>query len=345
MKAAIIGASGYGGVELIRILQHHPHLEQLTIFSSSTVGEELSVSYPHTYKITELAFNEINPEAISECADVVFLATPNGISNKLTPQFEKLGLKVIDLSGDLRIKDSEVYEEFYNLPFGNETTVQRAVYGLTEWNKENIAFAQTIANPGCYATAALLGLLPITKANIVQKSPIIIDAKSGVTGAGRSLNLGTHYSEINENFKAYKIHQHQHIPEIQQLLIAYNGELAPIMFTPHLVPMLRGIMCTMYVTLTEKMSSEEVHAIYEEAYANKPFVRVRPLGSWPSTKEVKGSNYCDISVAVDERTGLLTIVSTIDNLMKGAAGQAVQNMNVMFNFNETDGLTFLPVYP
>ncbi|PLT30400.1 N-acetyl-gamma-glutamyl-phosphate reductase [Peribacillus deserti] len=344
MKVSIVGATGYGGAELIRIINNHSHLTLASVHSSSKTGQAISNEYPHFMHEVDDILLEINPEQMAKTSDLVFLATPNGISKGLTPFFKDLNIKIIDLSGDLRIKDRDEYQKWYKKEAADEEVIGRAVYGLSEWNKENILQADMIANPGCFPTATLLGLAPLIQ-NFSAIEDIIIDAKTGVSGAGRSLSAASHFSEVNENLKIYKVLEHQHTPEIEQQIKAWNQHTPNISFSAHLVPMTRGIMATMYVKVDRGTSFQEIWDLFKSAYEDKPFVRLHPPGSFPSTKHVYGSNYCDIGVAYDDRTNRITIVSVIDNLMKGAAGQAVQNANLMFGFNETDGLQYLPLFP
>ncbi len=344
MKAAIIGATGYGGAELIRLLNDHDHVSEITVYSSSKAGESLSGLFPH------LAGAGLNPvlkkiEPQNMEADVVFLATPSGVSTNLTPQLIQAGQTVIDLSGDFRIKKPADYEKWYNKAAPDPAFLEKSVYGLTEWERENVLSANLIANPGCYPTSVLLALGPLLKKRVIDPGRIIIDAKSGVSGAGRGTSLTAHFGEMSENFKAYKVNRHQHIPEIEQQLSKWDSSTGPISFTTHLVPMVRGILSTIYVDLNDGQNEKDLSAIYMDEYADEPFVRIRKPDDMPATKEVRGSNFCDIGFAVDSRTGRATIVSAIDNLVKGAAGQAVHNMNVRFGFDEKAGLNHLPVYP
>ncbi len=345
MKAAVIGGTGYGAIELIRLIHHHPYLEVGSVVSNSQAGTKFSDSYPHLVDIIDEPLESFNAIKLSKENDIVFLATPSGVSSKLVPELIAKGIKCIDLSGDFRLRSSSGYETWYKQPAADEQLLINAVYGLSEIYPEKIKNASIIANPGCYSTASSLGLLPIVKTGLADYESIIVDAKSGVSGAGRGLSPTSHYAEINENLKAYKLGAHQHIPEIEQTLLDETGIPITITFTTHLVPMTRGIMCTIYVKLTEKVSTKDVHQIYSEFYKNKPFVRVRPEGSIPAAKEVFGSNYCDIGLHVDQRTNRLTIISVIDNLVKGAAGQAVQNANLMFDWDERAGLSGIPLYP
>ena len=345
MKIAIIGATGYGGAELIRILHQHPSVSIHSFHTSSQQGIAINESYPHLQTVINDKLESIDPEKMAKEVDLVFTATPSGISTKLVPELLKAGLKVIDLSGDYRLKNSETYEEWYKLVPGNEEVLDKAVYGLTEWLDEDVTTTQLISNPGCFPTAVLLGLAPVVKNHLIDEKSIIIDAKTGVSGAGRGLSAATHFSETNENFKIYKVNEHQHIPEIEQALAGWNSKIEAVTFSTHLVPMTRGIMATMYVNVNQETNIEQLFSLYHESYADNYFVRIREQGVFPSTKEVTGSNFCDISLAYDERTNRITIVSVIDNLMKGAAGQAVQNMNKMLGIDEKTGLSFIPVYP
>ncbi|MDY0396152.1 N-acetyl-gamma-glutamyl-phosphate reductase [Virgibacillus halophilus] len=344
MKAAIIGATGYGGAELIRILHQHPEVQIASIHSTSRQGNPAYASYPHLQDVLCLDFDDIATEHIMGTADVVFTATPSGVSSKLIPGLMKTDAKVIDLSGDFRIKNPESYEMWYKKPASDPQLVNDAVYGLSEWYQADIQQARLVANPGCYATAALLGLAPLIQKGWVDPASVIIDAKSGVSGAGRTQSAVAHFPEMNDNFKIYKVNQHQHIPEIEQVLSRWGGQMPPITFSTHLVPMTRGIMATIYANVAKETSLKQLYELYHQVYDNNYFVRLREH-NFPGTKEVYGSNFCDIALAFDERTNRITIVSVIDNIMKGASGQAVQNMNIMFGLCEKTGLEFLPVYP
>ncbi|WP_078548145.1 N-acetyl-gamma-glutamyl-phosphate reductase [Litchfieldia alkalitelluris] len=346
MKAAIIGVTGYSGIELVRLLENHPYVTIHSVHSSSQVGALLKESYPHLVNLINHQLEEINTEKIAQEVDVVFLATPAGIASKLAIEFLNQNVKVIDLSGDFRLKDPQVYEAWYKKSAASTDHLQKAVYGLSEWNREKITSASFISNPGCYPTATLLGLAPLVKNKMIDEKSIIIDAKSGVSGAGRNASLATHYAEINDNLKIYKVNQHQHIPEIEQILKSWNEEVNTITFSTHLVPMTRGIMATIYANANnDSFTTDSLLDLYKTSYENKPFVRIREKGVYPSTKEVHGSNFCDISVTYDERTGRVTIVSVIDNLVKGAAGQAIQNLNIMMNIDEKTGLHRIPMFP
>lgn len=345
MKVGIIGASGYGGVELYRILSMHPYVSLCNLYTSSDESRLYQIVYPHLNQLSEETLQPIDTELIKQENDVIFLATPSGISAQLTPQLQDEQVKIIDLSGDLRLKNRKQYEAWYKKTPAPTSVLTKAVYGLSEINAIKVQDAKIVANPGCYPTATLLGLAPVVKEKIVKPSSIIIDAKSGVSGAGRKPSLNTSFVEIQDNLTIYKVHEHQHIPEIEQMLHEWDEEVGPITFSTHLVPMTRGIMSTIYLELLEDWENNRLLDLYRQFYEPHPFVRIRVDGTFPSTKEVYGSNYCDISLKIDERTKRVTIVSVIDNLMKGAAGQAVQNFNIMHGFEETAGLNMYPLYP
>jgi N-acetyl-gamma-glutamyl-phosphate reductase len=345
IRAAIIGSTGYGGVELVRLLLGHPHVEITSVVSSSTSGVPFTQGYPHLRELVDHLLDPLDVDLIKSKADVVFAATPHGVSAELVPQLLTAGLKVIDLSGDFRLKDGTIYEQWYKHKPADASLLASAVYGLAEVFSDEYRGATFISNPGCYPTATLLGLIPAVQAGVLDLSSIIIDAKSGVSGAGRGLSMSTHYSETNENFTAYKINKHQHTPEIEQTLTRVVGQPVTVTFTTHLVPMTRGIMCTMYGSLNGSYTDADLIALYRDYYAARRYVRIRDQGKWPATKEVWGSNYCDIGFSVDSRTNRLTIVSVIDNLVKGAAGQAIQNLNLMMGWDEATGLLLAPVYP
>ncbi|WP_096187809.1 N-acetyl-gamma-glutamyl-phosphate reductase [Evansella halocellulosilytica] len=345
MRAAIVGATGYGGAELIRLLYNHPEVELSSIHSSSQKGTSIIESYPHLYDLESKALEEIDPVLMKQKADVVFLSTPPGISAKITPLLLEQGLSVIDLSGDLRLKDPEQYKKWYHLKPADDEIIMQSVYGLSEWARHQLKGAQLISNPGCYPTASLLGLGPVINEKVIETNSIIIDAKSGVSGAGRSPMPISHFSEMTNNFKIYKVNEHKHIPEIEQTLQQWDEEVTRVTVSTHLVPMTRGIMTTIYANAKEPMTEKQLRDLYMEVYSRSPFVRVREEGVYPATKEVHGTNYCDIGITFDERTGRITIVSVIDNLMKGAAGQAIQNLNLAMGIDETAGLQYIPIYP
>ncbi|TVY09347.1 N-acetyl-gamma-glutamyl-phosphate reductase [Paenibacillus cremeus] len=345
LRAAIVGSTGYGGVELIRLLLTHPNVAITSVISSSSAGAPIADGFPHLNQIMTDTLDAVDVELIRGKADVVFLATPHGVAAELAPKFLDAGMKVIDISGDFRLTSGEVYEKWYKHKPADPAYVEKAVYGLCEVFGEEVRGAEFISNPGCFPTATLLGLAPLAAKGWIDLKSIIVDAKSGVSGAGRGLSLSSHFSEINENFLAYKVNKHQHTPEIEQVLGRLAGEEVVMTFTTHLVPMTRGILSTIYVNLNATRSEDEIRELYRSYYEGRRFVRIREQGKYPATKEVTGSNYCDIGMSLDPRTGRLTVISVIDNVVKGAAGQAVQNLNLLMGWDEATGLAFTPVYP
>lgn len=345
MKAGIIGANGYSGIELIRLLMNHPLVDPEMLVSHSTQGSEIQQLYPHLTGLLNRRLEDFDADELARRTDVVFFATPAGVSKELLPECLKRGLICIDLSGDFRLKDPSAYENWYHQSPAEAGLLQDAVYGLSEINRRRIEGARLIANPGCYPTASLLGLAPAVKDGAIDLSSIIIDGKSGVSGSGKSLVPGNLYCEVSESVKAYQLGTHKHTPEIEQGIAAMSGEKENITFTAHLIPMTRGLMCTIYAKLAKGYSTKKFLEMYECFYEKSPFVRIRPLGTWPATKEVAGSNFCDIGLNVDGRSRRLTIVSVIDNVVKGAAGQAIQNLNIIKGWDEQTGLALAPIYP
>lgn len=343
MKIGIIGATGYGGLELIRLLHNHPEAEYIDLFTSSEEGIQFSNKYTHLMNIYDQPLLAIEPNRLTEY-DVIFTSTPSGVSSEILPSLIGKGPKLIDLSGDFRLKNPMDYEQWYKKTPAPSEAIEKSVYGLTEWNEAAIRHSDLIANPGCYPTAVLLSLLPLLKDNLIDGANIIIDAKSGVSGAGNKPSQMTHFSETNENTAIYKIHQHQHIPEIEQAIHIFAGLASPITFTTHLVPMTRGILATSYASLKSNVTEQQLTNALKETYANHPFVRIIEQTDKFGTNQVYGSNFCDIHVKVDPRTNRATIVSVIDNLVKGAAGQAIQNMNVQFNLDQKTGLQQVPLF-
>lgn len=350
LNVIVVGASGYSGIELIRILLQHPKVNIHHLFVHSQEGESIDRIYPHLRHLLESPIEKLSDLTIEKIVElkkeneVVFLATPSGVSKELGAQFLEAGFKVIDLSGDLRLKEPTQYEHWYHLEAADSSLLQQAVYGLSEVFPKEIKEANFIANPGCYATSILLALAPLYRRKLPIKS-VIIDAKSGVSGAGRGYSRNTHFSEVNENFKAYKVGRHQHIPEVEQILTDLSGHQVTVQMMTHLLPITRGILSTIYLDLEKEYKEEELVQYYVEDYGNQPFIRVRPSGEYPETKQVVGSNYCDIGIFLDQRTKRLILFSAIDNLMKGAAGQAVQNLNLMMGWEQELGLRFVPIYP
>jgi N-acetyl-gamma-glutamyl-phosphate reductase len=345
VKVGVIGATGYAGVELLRLLARHPQAELSIITSKSFAGDKISQVYPNLKGIVDLRCEKLDYEEISSRAEVVFTALPHGVSMSIVPELLKAGLKVIDLSGDYRYHKLDSYEEWYEAPHCSAELLDKAVYGLPELNKEKIKESNLIANPGCYPTSAILALAPVVKKGLIDLNSIIVDSKSGVTGAGRKPSRVTHFSDVSENFKAYKVAQHRHTSEIEEKLGFLIDQEIVLSFTPHLVPMKRGILSTSYAQLKKDMTTEELINLYYEFYDNAPFVRICDSGELPETKHVVTSNHCDIGLKVDSRTGRVVIVSAIDNLIKGASGQAIQNFNLILGFSEATALKFAGIFP
>ncbi|WFD08643.1 N-acetyl-gamma-glutamyl-phosphate reductase [Tepidibacter hydrothermalis] len=344
IKAGVIGSTGYAGQQLVWFLNNHPDVKINFLSSHSYSGVSFSKIYGNYSKSIESICVDIK-EAESKLSeiDILFIALPHGKSFNLVKKALNLGVKVIDLGADFRLKDPDIYKQWYALDHQAINLLPKSIYGLPELNRKIIKESNLIANPGCYPTASILALTPLLKSNIIDPFSIIIDAKSGVSGAGRSLNTSILYGECNESIKAYSVSSHRHTPEIEQVLSQINSENISLLFTPHLVPMNRGILTTCYGNLVKDISQEELYKIYSSFYKDESFVRV--IEEIPETKWVKGSNFCDIAIRVDERTKKVIIVSAIDNLIKGAAGQAVQNMNIMFNLDENKGLDLLSMFP
>lgn len=345
IKAGLIGATGLSGIELARLLLEHPETDISVLTSQTYSQERISKIYPHLFGKLNIRLEELNPEEVVSKSDVIFLALPHGHSAELVKVAFEAGKKVIDLGADYRFDDLSVYESIYNTKHSGSELLSQAVYGLPEANREIIKKSQLIANPGCYPTGALLALLPIISSKAVEGEEIIIDSKSGVSGAGRKPEVEYLYVTCSENAGAYKVASHRHGPEIEQELKKYMGNEAGVIFTPHLLPMTRGILTTVYVKINDSFSEEEIREIYERAYENEPFVHMLEAGTWPQTKWVSGTNNCLLNICVDKKSSRLIAVSVIDNLIKGASGQAVQNMNLLFGLNEDTGLKHTAVYP
>jgi len=337
IKTAIVGATGYVGEELVKFLAQHPQVEISYIISHSYVGQSYASIYPSFNNIITEKCLEKNLEELADKVDVLFIALPHGIAcKKIKPELLKK-VKVIDLGADFRLKSQEIYQEWYNVEHEAPELLNEAVYGLCEWKREKIKNARLIANPGCYTTCSIMSLLPIVREGLIEEDSIIVDAKSGVTGAGRSLGLSVHFTECNESTKAYKIASHRHTPEIEQELGV------KLTFTPHLIPMQRGILATCYAKLKDKsLTYEDIRQVYLKYYKNEYFVRILEKDTYPETRWVRGSNFFDVNFKIDNRTGNIVIIGAIDNLVKGAAGQAVQNMNIMFGLDERIGIDNVP---
>jgi len=336
LKVAVVGATGYAGCELIKILLRHPETEITSISAKIDKPGPISDIFPIFKGQIDLVCDELDIKAATKAADLVFLALPHKVSMEFAPKFLESGKKVVDLSADYRLSSASEYEAWYGTKHTSTGLLSSSVYGLPELYRKDIAKAKLLANPGCYPTASILGCAPLVKKTLIDTEQIIIDAKSGITGAGRAPSIGLHFPEANENFKAYKINQHQHMPEINQELSKLAGSKISVTFTPHLVPMNRGILSTIYFTLNKKLDTEDAIKIYGDFYKGEPFVRVLGEGVFPETKNVCGTNFCDIGIKVAGKRAI--VVTAIDNLWKGAASQAVQNMNIMQGYKETLGI-------
>lgn len=341
MKVGILGATGYTGQELVRLLQQHPEVQITFLGSSSSAGAAYENMFP---QFMDNQLGKLENEQVPD-VDVIFCALPHGLTAARTAEWLKRGIKVIDLGADFRLKDPEVYRTWYKIEHPASELIPEAVYGIPELYREEIRGKSLVANPGCFPTASILGLAPLLKKNLLIANSIIIDAKSGVSGAGRGATLGTHFSEVNENFKAYGVAEHRHTPEIEQQLSLAAGHSFHVSFTPHLVPMIRGILATIYAQVGDGVSEDTLRACWEEAYKDEEFVHILPQGIWPQTKYALSSNHVFLQLKLDQRTGRVIVVSAIDNLVKGAAGQAIQNMNIISGFPENMGLGARGLWP
>ncbi len=341
-KIGIVGGTGYTGAELLRLLANHSHVEVIAITSRSEEGKLISDIYPSLRGHYDLRFTNPSVDELAKC-DLVFFATPHGVAMDQVPELIDRGVKVVDLGADFRIKDTVEWSKWYGMEHRTPDYVAKAAYGLPEINRETIKGAKLVANPGCYPTATQLGLIPLLEAGIINPAHLIVDAKSGVSGAGRGANIGSLLCEASESFKAYGASGHRHLPEIKQGLQAVSDSPVGLTFVPHLVPMIRGIHSTMYATLTD--TSVDLQALFEERYKDEFFVDVMPAGSLPETRSTKGANFCRIAVYRPQGGDKVVVLSVIDNLVKGAAGQAIQNMNIMLDLPENQGLTALGMMP
>lgn len=344
LKVAVVGASGYTGVELIRLLVGHPEIEITCVTSRQHEGLPINQVFPTLTGFCELPCDSLDVTAIADKAELIFTALPHKSAMEVIPGFLAAGCKVVDLSADYRLKDQFVYEQWYQ-EHSSPKLLEEAVYGLPELFRQEIYGARLVANPGCYPTSVALGLAPLLKNRLIDPATLIIDSKSGATGAGRSAKQGSLYCEVNEGFKAYGVASHRHTPEIEQTLSLLSGRPVEVNFTPHLLPVNRGILSTMYATLLSAKSTSELLDLYREFYADESFIRVMPGGDLPNVAFVRGTNFCDLGLVSDQRTGRVIVVSAIDNLVKGAAGQAVQNMNLICGFKEQLGLGIVPLFP
>ncbi|MDR3587990.1 MAG: N-acetyl-gamma-glutamyl-phosphate reductase [Desulfosporosinus sp.] len=341
MKVGVLGATGYAGQELVRLLQCHKEVKDLYLSSSSVAGEDYDSVYPHwSGQNVGILQDENVPDL-----DVLFCALPHGLTAARTSTFLSRNIKVIDLGADFRLNSVQIYEEWYKIKHPAAELLKEAVYGLPELYREQIRGQALIANPGCYPTATLLALVPLLRNNLLQTGYLIIDAKSGVSGAGRGVSLGTHYSEVNENFKAYGVASHRHTPEIEQELSRAAGHPLTVTFTPHLVPMTRGMLVTIYAAVQQGVNEEDLRRCWLEQYQDEEFIHVLPPRTWPQTKFASGSNNAFLQLTVDQRTGNVVLIAAIDNLIKGAAGQAIQNMNLVMGWPEGQGISGTALWP
>ena len=345
IKVGIIGATGYAGGELVRILMGHKEAEIVWYGSRSYIDQKYADVYRNMFQIVDAKCMDDNIEALADQVDVIFTATPQGFLASVINENILGKTKIVDLSADFRIKDVKVYEKWYGIEHKSPQFIEEAVYGLCEVNRDKVKGARLIANPGCYTTCSILTAYPLAKEGIIDMRTLIVDAKSGTSGAGRGAKVPNLFCEVNENMKAYGVASHRHTPEIEEQLGYASGENVTISFTPHLVPMNRGILATEYATLKKDVTGEEVKAIYDKYYADEKFVRVLDEGVCPETKWVEGSNYVDIGFKLDPRTNRIVMMGAIDNLVKGAAGQAVQNLNLLFGLPESEGLELVPMFP
>ena len=340
-RVAIVGATGYAGAELVRILSGHPATELTVLTSRQYAGVRFDRVYPAMAGLVDLVCEEYSTDRICNDADIVFMALPHRLPMTFVPDIIKHGLKVIDLSADFRFNDAAIYESTYQ-PHTAKGLLQSTVYGLSEIYTDQIKQAKLIGNPGCYPTSVLLPLIPLIKQGLLDPGTLVADSKSGVSGAGRSLSQASHYCGVNESFKAYQVAVHRHNPEMDSVLSREAQKPVSITFVPHLVPMTRGMLTTIYATPAAALKGQDISDCYMSVYSRRPFIRLCPMDRLPDTLHVRGTNYCDIGFKLDDRNNRLILISAIDNLVKGAAGQAVQNMNLMMGFDETDGLLNVP---
>ncbi|MBR5048021.1 MAG: N-acetyl-gamma-glutamyl-phosphate reductase [Eubacterium sp.] len=345
IRVGIIGSTGYAGQELVRILLGHKEAEIRWYGSRSYVDQPYASVFQNMFQLVPDICKGEDLDKLCQEVDVVFTATPQGLCASLVSEEVLSKIKVIDLSADFRIKDVKVYEDWYGIEHKSPQFIEEAVYGLCEFNRQKIKSARLVANPGCYPTCSFLSIYPLARAGWIDMKSVIIDAKSGTSGAGRGTKLANLYCEVNESIKAYGVTNHRHTPEIEEQLTYASGQETVVNFTPHLVPMNRGILVTAYANLTKDADEDQVRGLYEEVYRDEPFVRLLPKGTCPETRWVEGSNYVDVNVKLDIRTNRIIMMGAMDNLVKGAAGQAVQNMNLMFGLPENMGLQMPPVFP
>lgn len=344
IRVSIIGATGYVGAELVRLLYDHPQAQIKHLISSSHIDESFSSLYNNALPISLPTMEAFDPHALAEDTDVFFTSLPHGASQDAIADLHETGKYIIDMSGDFRYDDPQCYQEWYGVEHQKKDLLAQSVYGMPELHRSDISATHLIGNPGCYTTTSILALAPLIKHNLVELDSIVIDAKSGTTGAGRKASMGTHFCEVNENLKAYNVAKHRHTSEIEQELSKLAKEPVLVSFTPHLLPINRGILATSYAKLAHNVSHKDIMNVYQEMYANEPFVQLYEEGSLPEIKHVRGSNMIGIGFVIDPRTNRIVVVSCLDNLIKGAAGQAIQNMNILFGIEETTGLSRIAWY-
>ena len=345
IRVGIIGSTGYAGQELVRILMGHKEAKIVWYGSRSYIDKKYYEVFGNMFQIVEDTCLDDNMEELAKAVDVIFTATPQGLCASLVNEEVLSKVKIIDLSADFRIKDVNVYEKWYGIEHKSPQFIEEAVYGLCEINREDVKNARLVANPGCYTTCSILSMYPLVKEGLIENQSIIIDAKSGTSGAGRGAKVPNLFCEVNESIKAYGVLTHRHTPEIEEQLGYAGKEEIKLIFTPHLVPMNRGILVTAYANLKKMVTYEEVRAVYEKYYKDETFIRILDKDVCPETRWVEGSNYFDVNFKIDERTGRIVVMGAIDNVVKGAAGQAVQNMNLMFGLPENEGLMMVPLFP
>lgn len=345
LKVAIAGASGYTGGELLRLLSQHPYAQVAVVTSEKSAGKPLAGVFPNLNRFFNLTLQPLVPQELADKAELIFTALPHGSSIGPVSEFIKMGKRVVDLSADFRLKDPFLFEQWYGVEHTARALLDMAVYGLPEIYRDRIKGATLVANPGCYPTASILALAPLIRNRLVLNERIYIDAKSAISGAGRGPSLPYHFPEAHEGMEAYKIGTHRHTPEIEQVLTDIAGEGVCVCFAPHLIPANRGLLCTIYAPIASLIEIEEVVSLYRKFYNDEPFVRVLDPGRQPNIRDVRGANFCDIGIAIDRRNRCIIVTSAIDNLVKGAAGEAIQNMNIMMSFEETAGLMQPGVFP
>jgi N-acetyl-gamma-glutamyl-phosphate reductase len=338
INISIVGATGYTGEELIKILLRHPRVRLAHVTSEGSAGQKVSDVHPEFRGRCDWVLEKYDAARLAKDSDVGFFALPHGAAAKAVADFRKRGKKAVDLSADFRLEDEDVYRKWYKTEHAAPALLKKAVYGLPELFRDEIRGAELVANPGCYATTCILALAPLLRAGAVRPDSIVVDAKSGVTGAGKKPAAMYHYPEVSENFQAYAVAEHRHMPEVEQILSRASGKKVRMTFVPHLLPMNRGILASAYGTLAKKLDTAGARKIFQRAYEGERFVRLLPEGVWPQTRAVARTNFCDVNVKVDERNGRVVVLAALDNLVKGAAGQAVQNMNLLFGFEESEGL-------